>query len=151
MKLFNKLLVLTLVIGLAGACTKLEESPAPGASTDNGGGGGGGNQGDPDVYIGLWKLTDKKKAGNSIFNASNTFTVKIDVAATAEWTYTVFGVPQAPMADSYILKKTPLPATIDFTNAGTKEIVTKTGSQIVWQYNDINEGGELVQETLTKQ
>jgi hypothetical protein len=150
MKLLKKLVLLTLVIGLAGACTKLEESPAPGGTTNNGGGGGG-PTGNPAVYIGLWKLTEKTKAGNSIFNASNTFTVKLDVAATAEWTYTVFGVPQAPIADSYILKTTPPPATIDFENHGVKEIVSKTGSQIVWQYNDINEGGELVVETLTKQ
>lgn len=148
MKLFNKLLVLTLVISMANGCTKLEESPEPGSTTQDTTTGPTGN---PDVYIGLWKLTEKTHNGNSVFNASNSFTVKIDVAATAEWVHTVFGVEQPPMADSYILKKTPPPVTIDFTNAGLREVVSKTGSQIVWTYADMNFGGDMVIETLTKQ
>jgi|GEM_PF-2313359 len=148
MKRFNKVLILAFVVTMAGACTKLQESPEPGSST--GTTTTGGNSGDPAVYIGLWKQTDKKLDGASIFDPNNTFTVKIDVAATAEWTYTVFGSVQPPLADSYILKKGP-PVTIDFTKEGTREVVSKTGSQIVWQFNDPNAGGVLVVETLTKQ
>ncbi|HCS21917.1 MAG TPA: hypothetical protein DIW47_15405 [Bacteroidetes bacterium] len=150
MKLFNNLLVLTLVIGLAGACTKLEESPEPGTGT-TGGTGGGGATGDPAVYLGVWKQTDKKKAGTSIFDANNTFTVKLDAAATATWTFTDSGVVQPNEPDAYILKTTPLPATIDFVKYGSREIVSKTGSLIIWQWNDPKEGGALVEETLTKQ
>lgn len=151
MKLFKRLLVLTLVVGLAGACTKLEESPAPGSDTSGGGGGGGGATGDPAVYLGVWKQTDRKKDGVSIFDANNTFTVKLDAAATATWTFTVSGMVLPNENDAYILKTTPLPATIDFIKYGTKEIVTKTGSQIIWQYNDPNLANALVVETLTKQ
>ncbi|MHB1277111.1 MAG: hypothetical protein ACYC1Q_01795 [Bacteroidia bacterium] len=151
MKLFKKLLVLTLVIGLAAACTKLEESPEPGTDTTGGGGGGGGNTGDPAVYLGVWKQTDRKKDGVSIFDANNTFTVKLDASATATWTFTDSGVVQPPISDAYILKTTPLPATIDFIKYGSREIVTKTGSQIIWQWNDPDLANALVVETLTKQ
>lgn len=149
MKRFNKVLILAFVVTLAGACTKLQESPAPGSSTGSTNTGGG-NTGNPEVYLGLWKQTEKKLDGASIFDADNTFTVKLDAAATAEWTYTIFGSVQPPQADAYLLKKGP-PVTIDFTTAGSREVITKTGSQIVWQYNDPNAAGALVIETLTKQ
>jgi len=131
MKRLNKVLILAFVVTLAGACTKLQESPAPGSSTGSTNTGGG-NTGDPDVYLGLWKQTEKTLDGASIFDANNTFTVKLDVAATAEWTYTIFGSVQPPVADSYILEDGP-PVNIKFTDAGSREVVSKTGSQIVWQ------------------
>ncbi len=149
MKRLNKVLILAFVVTFAGACTKLQESPEPGSST-GATNTGGGNTGDPDVYLGLWKQTDKTLDGASIFDADNTFIVKLDAAATAEWTYTIFGAVQPAIPDSYILQDGP-PVTINFTDAGTREVISKTGSQIVWQYNDPNAAGALVVETLTKQ
>lgn len=151
MKLFKRLLVLTLVIGLAGACTKLEESPEPGGNATGGTGGGGGNTGDPAVYLGVWKQTNKTVNGNPAFDANNTFTVKLDAAATATWTYTVSGVVMPNENDAYILKTTPLPATIDFIKYGNREIVTKTGSQMVWKWVDVNQASAMIEETMQKQ
>lgn len=150
MKRLNKVLILALVVSLAGACTKLQESPAPGSST--GSTNTGGNTGDPAVYLGLWKLTAKTLAadGSNLYDADDIFTVKIDASATAEWTDIIAGSAQAPVADAYILRKGP-PVTIDFTDAGVREVVSKTGSQIKWQYNDPDLADVLVIETLTKQ
>lgn len=150
MKLFKQLLILTLVIGLAGACTKLEESPEPGDST-GGTGGGGGATGDPDVYLGVWKQTKKTVNGVDAFDANNTFTIKLDAGGTAKWTKTVNGVVLADEADAYILTKVPPPVRIDFINNGSKEIVTKTGSLMVWKWSDATQGGAVVEETMAKQ
>ncbi|MDX5319838.1 MAG: hypothetical protein LPK45_02130 [Bacteroidota bacterium] len=152
MKLLNKLLLFSLVLTVATSCTKLQESPEPGAGSNNntGGGTGGGNTGNPDVYIGLWKLTAKTANGNDVFDANNTFTVKLDVAATATWTYTIFGIEQTPISDSYILNTSSTPKTIVFTDAGTRTVTNKTGSIIQWEYQDPNLNA-LVSETLTKQ
>ncbi len=150
MKLFKRLLVLTLVVGLAGACTKLEESPAPGGDA-TGGTGGGGNTGDPEVYLGVWKQTKKTVDGVDAFDANNTFTVKLDAGGTAKWTKTVSGMVLPEESDAYILTKLPPPAKIDFINNGTKEIVNKTGSQMVWKWNDPNQANALIEETMIKQ
>lgn len=156
MKLITKLLLLTLFVGIAGSCTKLEESPAPGTTANNGGGtggGGGGGGGNADVYIGLWKCTDRQLGavgGPSIYDANSTYKVKLDVAATATFTPIVNGVEGTPVSDSYLMQVGP-PAMVIFTDAGSREVVTKTGTQIVWQYNDPNLSGALVVETLDKQ
>ncbi|MBI1223580.1 MAG: hypothetical protein GC180_13340 [Bacteroidetes bacterium] len=149
MKIFNKVLILTLAVVLAGSCTKLQESPDPGKST--GDTTGSGNTGNADVYIGLWKLTKKTQDGTDVPLTDYGFTVKLDVAATATWTYYLFGVEQAPISDGYTLHTSTTPKTIDFTDAGVRTILNKTGSEIKWTYQDANNNNAVVVETLTKQ
>lgn len=155
MKVFNKLLILSLAVVLAGSCTKLQESPEPGTSSNSnssGGGGGGGNTGDPDVYIGLWKLTGKTlEDGTDIYDVNDYFVLKLDVAATATWTYYIGGTAGTPVSDSYILNTSSTPATVTFTDEGTRTVTQKTGSIIKWEYDDPDVGNLRVIETLTKQ
>lgn len=158
-KIFGKLALLIVGLSLTfSSCSKLQESPdiitdngnpSGGGGTGGGGGGGGGNTGNPDVYLGLWKLTGITEDGVT-GSVDEYFTVKLDAASKAEWQ---FFDPMLPfpivLPDIYTLNAASAnPRIISFTSVGTREIVNKTGSQIVWKYT---EAGVEIVETLTKQ
>lgn len=155
MRKFSHITMLILALGLVASCTKIKESPDPDTSSSSGGsgGGGGGNQGNPDVYIGLWKLTEKTIDGTSVFGTlSSTFTVHLKTGGLSTWkTYDTDGTETGSEDDNYTLNTSSSPATVNFQDRGTREVISKTGSQIVWQFNDPDFGGLLVEETLTKQ
>ncbi len=156
MKYTRLLLILFLAAGVMTSCSKIKESPEP-STTDSGGsgGGGGGNSGDPDIYIGLWKMTDKVVSGSSVYAVLDSIPeVKMDVAGAATWNWYKGGnlAYQIPGAQ-YSVDAGANPVTVLFKNPdyGTRIVVNKTGSVIEWKYNDAGFGGEEVTETFTKQ
>lgn len=154
MKILKSTLLLFLAIGVISACSKMKESPEPVADTGTttGGGTGGGNTGDPKIYIGLWKMTEKTLGGNSVFSQQDTIPeVSLQPAGTATWNYYVGGNLANTETDIYSLNTSATPATITFTKKGACTIVNKTGSQIVWSRSDPAYAGLEVIETFTKQ
>ena len=158
MKYTKLFLILLLAVGVSSSCSKIKESPDPstldGANSGGGSGGGGGNSGDPDVYLGLWRMTEKTLAGASIFGDSDTtYEVKLDAASTATWNFYVGANIVRTEPDIYVLDKNASPVTINFTKKefGLKEIVNKTGSEMVWTYADHRYNNQMVVETYQKQ
>jgi len=155
MKYTKLLLILFLAVGVASSCSKKKESPEPSTtdSGDNGSGGGGGNSGDPDVYLGLWKMTGKTLAGVSVFGGDTTYEVHLEAPSTATWNYYVGGSNVRSESDIFILDKSANPVTVNFSNSeyGLKVIVNKTGSEMSWKFDDHRYGDQEVIETYTKQ
>ncbi len=153
MKTIKQLLILTMIVAVAGSCTKLKESPEPSSSSgSSGGGGGGGGGGNPDVYVGLWKMSDRKVSGVSVYGTlSETYTVQLNSGGQSTWTTIdiASGNITGSENDPYSLTLGP-PTIINFSTHGPKEVVNKTGSQIIWKYTDPDSGAEF-EETLDKQ
>ncbi len=151
MKKISIYLLAFLLVAAVGSCTKIQESPEPSSSNNSGGSGGGGNQGNPAVYQGLWRL-DKRKLGGSEIPIDSVYNVQLQGGGMAVWTFfDAGGNIKSSQNDIYVLVTSSNPATITFTNFGVREIVTKTGSSIVWKYADPNLGGIEIEETLLKQ
>lgn len=152
LKLFT---LLFLAAAIMGSCSKLKESPDPDTTdTDTTSSSGGGNSGNAAVYVGLWKMTDKSVGGTSVFATLDTIPeVHLQTAATAKWNYYVGGNIAKTESDIYSLNTSSNPVTINFslTGKGIRTIVTKTGSQMVWKFNDPNFLNQEVIETYDKQ
>ncbi|TNE80417.1 MAG: hypothetical protein EP332_07715 [Bacteroidetes bacterium] len=154
MKILKSTLLLFLAGGVISGCSKLKESPDPvtDTGTTTGGSTGGGNTGDPAVYVGLWKMTDKKLGGNSVFAGLDTIPeISLQTAGIATWNYYVGGNLARTASDAYTINLSSNPVTIDFITFGTVQIVNKTGSVMEWSRNDPAFAGLEVIETYTKQ
>jgi hypothetical protein len=139
------------------SCSKMKESPDPSTITNgqstgggNSGGGNSGGGGNPDVYIGLWKLVKTTEDGVEV-TPDSTFEVRLGNGGNSDWTWFRGGVQSSAATVLYSLNTSQSPAIAMFTmDNGTREIVSKTGTQLVWKYAKPS-SAITIQETLTKQ
>ena len=149
MKNYRSILALGFILTLIIACSPIKESPEPadikpGDSTSN----TNNNTGNADVYVGLWKIKDRRVLGIS-GPIDSVFTIHLDVGGNGTFTFfDASGNITSTHPTVYKHYITATPPYIDFTGFGSKEIKDKTATIMVWSYDA---GGITYEETLEKQ